>query len=168
MIQIVEDSSKSSNSISFFLSMFSNPSAGWVLMNSIYMIYFLPLSREPLTTTSTKFCASIGNFKSSANIAKFIFNENYNEQTFGQVKEVGIITSNFWINFGSHLTIFLVILIALPLLLIMYKLKLPKISLRADEMLSKYKYSYFIRFWLQNHFIIGVYSLICLTLVIHK
>ena len=148
--------------------MFSNPSAGWVLMNSIYMIYFLPLSREPLTTTSTKFCASIGNFKSFFNIAELFLDEDNNEQTFDELRKVGIKTSNFWINTGAYFTFLLGITLASPFIFLISKLKIPIISLKTKEIFLNYKYSFFIRFWLQNYLIIGVYSLISLTLVIDK
>ena len=112
-----------------------------------------------------KFCKAISGYYSIPNIFEFFIDKNLIDPPFEQAIKIGIESSVLLINIGSELTLLLTLLISWPLLRLIYSLKILYLNKKLDQLLGLFKYSVFIRFWLQNHLIIGIYSLINLKLV---
>ena len=160
IIKNVEESTYSSNIISFSFSMFTNPSAGWVLLNSVRSIYFLPLSKTSLTPTAYSFCKAIGNSKSNFNLFTLFKISSKDDKIFEGAKKLGIESTFLWINLGSDLTILFIVILIYPALKFLKNIKKFSIDTKVLKILSLYKYAFFIRFYIQSSLIIGIYAFI--------
>jgi hypothetical protein len=158
IIKKVRTVGQSSSLISFCLAMLTNPSAGWVLQNNIQMIAFLPLSSNPLTPAVNQFCKALINFYSPVNLPSRYLNKDLTSSPSIQAKKIGIKTIDLWINIGTYITIFVGILLLFPIVLLISKLNLGKISQKFQEFKFKYKFSVFLRFWLQSQLVIGFFT----------
>ena len=168
VIERVEESSETSTFTFIALAFIGNPSAAWVLINTIQMIYFLPFGQSPLTPASIKICKSLGKFNGQYNAAKYIFGKSSLESTNTVAKKLGIESSEFFMNFGSNISILVAIIFLYPLVFGLSKSRFGRISEKIKDIEANYKYSFFIRFWLQNILPIGFFSILCYFSVIHK
>ena len=149
-----------SSFLAILLSLLSNPSTAWLLLNTIQIIHFLPLSKFDLTTTSVRICKTFGQFNLIPNLPELILNPNCSTMSSELADKIGIQTTNFWINVGSEVTFLLGMIVLLPVLLVIKRYNLGFISKKVNDVVIDYRYSVFIRFWLQSHLAVGVYSLI--------
>ena len=94
-------------SSSIGLSIVSNPSTAWTLINTLQFINYLPLNNQKLTPTIYKFCTAIGDYNWLPNVAEYVFTSSSSSKPFDEASRIGIETSVFFINTGP---IFIVLL----------------------------------------------------------
>ena len=160
LITQAQKSSKTSNSVSILLSLLTNPSSAWLLMNTIQLLKFLPLSQIPLTPAVEQYCQAIGEFNIIPNLPEFLSSSDNSSAPSNLNKKIGIKSKIIWINIGSELSLLFGLIILLPFLIILKRFHLKYLSKYVNLVLSKYKYSIFIRFWLQVHLLVGVFGFI--------
>ena len=165
MIETIKKSSKISNSIAILLSFIGNPSLAWLLISTLQIIYLMPLSEVSLTPAVNKFCKTVSQYNIIFNTFELFIDKNAVDPPFDPASKIGIESAVVLINIGSELTLLIILIIVWPFLKILSFYEITKIDAKLKELISSYKFSIFIRFWLQNHLIIGVYSLINLKSV---
>ena len=98
----------------------------------------------------------------------YAFGNNDTSVPYTEASNFGMDTSVFWVNMGKNITIFLGIVALWPFIYLLSLLKLGKVALKFGNILKNYKYSVFLRFWIQAYLDVGFFSLIQLKAVIHK
>ena len=146
------------NPTSIFLSLLTNPSFAWLLINTLKIIYFIPLSRNPLTPAVVRFCRSVTDYNIMPNIPELYIKNNSTTLPFKEARDIGIDSSIVLINLESEITLLSLVVLTLPLILILAIFKLNCLNKFLILCRKNLRYSFFIRFWLQNHLILGVYS----------
>ena len=144
----------------------SNPAASWVLVNTIHMIVYMPLNSLPYSKRIKDFARSIGSFNLIPNFIEMIFSGNSTSLPYFEARDFGFSTSLFWINFGKNFIIFLFFVMCIPIIFGFSKIK--KIENVCARMMSNYKYTFFLRFWIQIYLEIGIFALIQMTSVNYK
>ena len=161
LIKKTESTSLSLNIGTISLALLSNPSAAWVLLTTIQFLYFLPLGQSSLTHGSVKLCKAIGKFNGKMNLPKMLYKENSLSLPSSKAREIGIDTSDFWINLGSDITLLIGIIVLFPFVLLLSKLKIRFLSSKFQKIKEYYRYSVFLRFFIQKNLAIGIFSFIC-------
>jgi hypothetical protein len=146
-------------------SLMSNPSAAWALLNTIQIIIFLPLGSNSLSQTILDFCDSFSGYNLLPSVFSYFLNEDDMTEPYLEARKYGISTSVFLMNFGSTLLPLIVGIFLWPLFWLLSLCKIGKISSIAKKKLLDYKYSFFIRFWIQAYLEAGIYSIINLQSV---
>ena len=143
----------------------SNPAAAWALINSIQIVIYLPINSNPLTPGLQAFCTGVGHFNLMPNIMAYVFNKSDTSPPYNEASNFGIDTSVFWVNIGQNTSIFLGLIAIWPFVYLMSKLKVGKIAVKFGNFLHNYKYSVFLRFWIQSYLDVGFFSLVQLKSV---
>lgn len=147
------------------VSMASNPSNLWTLLNTIQLIKFLPLSQEKLPDSIEKLCLGLGYLNLIPNLFEYVFASDSASEPDERLKAVGIKTLMFWINVGPSAIYFIIGMISWPIIFIISNLDLGEFALKTKKILLNYRYNFFIRFWIQNFVEINLFSLISLLSV---
>ena len=147
-------------------SLMSNPAAAWSLVNSIQLIIFLPLNNNKMTPTLRTFLSGFSGYNLLPNYFERIFNGRSCTEPYLEARKYGIKSSVFFLNTGKIFCIFIIILLIWPVILVLSKCEIGKITAKAIKILGNYKYSFFLRFWIQSYLEILVYSLIQLKSVL--
>ena len=161
IIKKTESASSSMNFGTICLALLSNPSAAWVLLNTIQLIYFLPIGQNSLTPGSIELCKAIGNFNGKMNLPKMFYNNKSLSLNHSKARAVGIYISDIWINLGSDITLLIGIIVLFPFVLLISKLKIRYLSNKFQKIKDYYRYSIFLRFFIQKNLAIGIFSFIC-------
>ena len=152
--------SQASTSTSVGLSIISNPASAWVLINTLQLIIYLPISSNNLSQNLRDFCASFGDFNLLPNLFLYMFSESSSSRPSKNEREVGIDTSVFFINAGKNFTLLISFVFLYPLIFILWKLQLGKLSQRLLKILKNYKYGIFIRYLIQSYLDLLIFSII--------
>ncbi|OMJ90959.1 hypothetical protein SteCoe_6627 [Stentor coeruleus] len=142
------------------ISIVSNPAAVWALINTLQLIYYLPLGSTPMTKGLQVFCSSLGNYNIIPNPMSIFFSYNLTTSPYHEANDFGLETSVFLINIGPNLLILFSFIILWPLLFLLSKLATGWIKRKSNTLLIKYKYRFFIRFWTQVYIDIIIYAFI--------
>ena len=157
---------KSAVAISVAIGIISNPASAWILINTIQFITYLPLGSNQLTPNLNQFCTSIGGNVLIPNIFIKIFKDDSTSSPYNNALQYGLSTSVFWINIGPDIMNLLIFLAPFPIIYILSKLLQGKISSKFSLLLDNYKYSVFLRYWIQSYLDIGIFSFVQLRSVI--
>ena len=111
IIEKAESASSTMNIASISLALISNPSAAWVLLNTILIIYFLPLSYQVLTPGIIKICKAMSNLQGNINVPKMILDSQSSRNILKNARKIGIHSSNIFINLGSDITLLIGIML---------------------------------------------------------
>jgi Sec-independent protein translocase protein TatA len=149
-------------------SLISNPAAAWALLNTIQLLIFLPLNINEMTPNVRKFLKGFQGYNILPNFFEKIINSKASSEPYQEAKNFGLVTSMFLINAGKILTILIVALLLWPLAIVVSRSKAGNFSLKALKILGNFKYSFFLRFWIQGFLEILVFSLVQLRSVIFK
>jgi hypothetical protein len=142
------------------VSMISNPASAWLLINTLQLILYLPISKNSLTPGIRKFCTSFGDINFLPNPIQYIFSKSSTEKPSKNQQNTGIETSVFLINGGQNLGVILMLLVLYPFILIISKMPLGRITLAMFKMLKNYKYGIFLRYWIQAYLDLGIFALV--------
>jgi hypothetical protein len=144
----------------------SNPAASWALIGTLQLLPYIPLSSNYDENVTRLFFTSVGAFNVLPNFLINFFSENSASEPSEEIKSAGIKTSVFWINVGKIVLPFIILIILWPFILVLSKFKLGKFSLKFEKLLENYRYSVFIKFWIQAYIDLAVFSIIALKAVI--
>ncbi|OMJ84345.1 hypothetical protein SteCoe_14570 [Stentor coeruleus] len=162
----VTSSAKAVVSIGIGCAIISNPSSIWALLSTFQLISYIPLGGNPLTPKLYNFFSSFGKYNIFPNAGLYIFSPNATTEPYLQARKLGNTSSVFWLNSGQLFTSFFTVLCFLPIFYFFSKCKLLENSPKITKIFANYKYSFFIRFWIQAYLDIGVCAIIQLRSVI--
>ena len=158
--------SQAAVSTSLGSALLSNPAAAWAMINTIQIIAYIPISANPLTPNLQAFYNGLNNYNSLIpNPMAYAFSSNSTSPPYTEASNYGINTSVFWVNIGNDATSFLFLLGLWPFMYVLSKLKLGKIALKFAKYLGNYRYSVFLRFWIQAYLDAAFYAIIQLKAV---
>ena len=129
----------------------SNPATTWVLINNIQVVSYIPISDNPLTPTLNNCFQSFGSMHLIPSISKVFFSPSNDTGPYTQAGNYGFSTDIFLYNAGSYILTFLGALLSWPLVYLFSKCRLGGISTKFQKVLISYRYSFFIRFWIQGY-----------------
>ena len=152
-------------SAAFTSTLFTNPASCWVLLNNIQLISYFPLCSIDFSQEMIDFYQGIGNYNPIPDVFKSILSETSSEAPNEKCKRVGITTTVFWANFGKNVISLVGYLCLIPIILIGLIFK----SLRGKcfKLLKNYRYSLFIRFFIQTYLEILLFSILQINSVFH-
>ncbi|OMJ83265.1 hypothetical protein SteCoe_15853 [Stentor coeruleus] len=153
--------------ISIGCGIISNPSSLWALLNTVQLVSYIPLSSNPLTPKLKVFLSSFGQYNIVPNAGYFIFSPNSSSEPYLEARRFGFQNSLFLLNTGQIFTNFFAVLCMWPLMLLISKLPYFSTVKKLEKLLSNYKYSFFIRFWIQAYLDIGICAIIQMRSVIY-
>ena len=154
----VKSAIKGVMSTTFATAMVSNPASCWILLNTLQIIIYLPLSPINFSVNILEFLQSIAGYSVLPNIMEFIFDTDSSSKPIDRFKRVGLKSSVFLINFGQSLFVLIVNIGIFPLILI--GARLPYVSEICTQLMKNYRYNLFIRFWIETYLELGLFSLI--------
>lgn len=162
----IKSTTKSVMTVTFASAMVSNPAACWILINTIQIIAYMPLTLLDYPSNILDFIQAIGDYSIIPNFMPKILNKDSSSQPIKRLQKSGIKSSVFWVNAGPN-TIILLLYIALSPFIYLGS-KLPYTHEKCQEMLNSFKYNLFIRFWTETYLEFGLFSLIQIESVIAK
>lgn len=157
--------SKSVITFSILSSVISNPAAAWALVSTLQIIPYIPIVKSGATSNIKVFCSAMGNFNMLPNVVEYIFDSNSASGPFEEAQNIGFTSSLFFINFGKQILIFIGTLLIWPIVKLFQIINLGMLSSKIKKILKNYKYSFFIRFWIQSILDVGFYAIIQLKSV---
>ena len=165
LIENFDSTSKAMVTTSIGISIVSNPAAAWAMIGTLQLLPYIPLSKYYNDEATIKFFTSAGGFNLIPNVMVYVFDMNSSSVPYERAKIIGIETSVFWINFGKIILLLLILICLWPFVTVASMWKIGKLTLKLLKFLKNYKYSLFLRFWIQAYLDIGVYSIIQLKSV---
>jgi nucleoid DNA-binding protein len=157
--------SRSLVAAAFAFSFISNPAAAWAMIGTLQLLPYIPLSENYDDLVSKTFLISAGSFNVLPNLMIYMFSDNSSSAPYKQARSIGIDTSVFWINIGELVLPLMVIVSFWPVIFLSSRLNYKPVTKKLEKVLKNYKFSVFIRFWIQSHLDIGIYSIINLKSV---
>lgn len=142
------------------ISMMSNPASAWILINTIQLISYLPISSSYLTSNIKDFCKGLAGFNLLPNPISYIFDEASSEPPTKTQQEVGIDSSVFWVNSGQNASVLIIMILLSPFFIFLSKLPYTSLSSRFSKILKNYRYGMFLRYWIQAYLDLGFFALI--------
>ena len=142
----------------FASAMVSNPASCWILINTIQIIIYLPLSPINYSTKILEFLQALAGYSILPNLMEYMFDAETSSKPIQRFQRVGLSTTVFWINIGQNFVMLIFNLSIWPFLIL--GSKFPYISGPCFKLLQNYKYSLFLRFWIEVYLELGLFSLI--------
>lgn len=169
IVQAIVNSSSTSIKVSISSSivaaLVSNPSFLWSLMNCLDIMSYLPLSSLPYTDSLVSYFTTLGSLNVFPNPADYFFTISNTSEPYLEGKRFGFETSYFLYNSGLLLSYFIISISLIPLFYLGSLVLKNSIRAKCIRYLKKYKYRFFLRFWVQGFLNIGVLSIIQLRSV---
>jgi hypothetical protein len=125
-------------------------SSAWVLINSIQIIGFIPMTNVELLIGLSSFLKSVLDLKSIPNLFKYFISDD-SPLNFQSARRVGKHSSLFLVNGGQLITILLLMLALWPGIYFTSKAPYAKMARRLCEVSANYKWSFFIRFVIEGY-----------------
>lgn len=157
--------SNSLSSFSLLSSIVSNPAASWGILSTLQIIPYIPIVKSETSTNIEKFCLSIGNYNVIPNVMEYVFESSSASEPSEEAKKIGFTSSLFFINSGQIVVIFIANILLWPILKFFSLISLGVMTLKFKKLLRNYKYSFFIRFWIQSSLDVGFFAIIQLKSV---
>ncbi|OMJ73000.1 hypothetical protein SteCoe_28427 [Stentor coeruleus] len=168
IVQRTEAATQVTVNSAIFCAILSNPATAWMLINTIQLIQYFILSKNPLTPGIRGFLKALGGFNIIPNLSELIFSKNATSSPYDQALESGIETSMFWINTWPFFVFLFVGILVVPVLFMIRRLNMLGLNKKASKILKNYRYSFFIRFWIQSYLDIGIAAFIQLHSSVNK
>jgi hypothetical protein len=162
--QAVKSTIKGIMASSFASAMMSNPASCWVLINTIQVIIYLPLCPLKYSMEILEFLQALAGYSIVPNILELFFDAKASSKPIDRVQRVGLTSTVFWVNIGPSAVILIVYIALLPFAFV--GSKLPYISETCLNFLKNFRYSIFIRFWIEVYLEAGIFALIQIQSVI--
>ena len=155
---------KSSVTTLFLTLIVTNPASLWVFLNTIQLITLFPMASIDFSEKLLEFFRAIGSYNPIPKFSNIFSPSKVSKVPNEKILRVGITTYVFWENFMQDVIVLIVYMILFPFL---------KLGVRSNKIKSfcllyikKYKFSVFIRFIIQTHLEITIFSLIQIKYVI--
>ena len=160
----IKSTTQSVLTASFASAMVSNPAACWILINTIQIISFLPLSAVNFSEDIIEFIQAIGGYSVIPNWIALFFNKDASGEPSDRAKILGVKSSVFWVNFGSSLLLLMAYIVFAPFIYL--GMWVPKVYKYCENWIRNYKYNLFLRFWIEVYLEIGIFALIQIEAVL--
>ena len=138
---------------------FNSPKTLWSLINTLMFIIYLPLNQKLLTSAMNKLCQNLLSIQLVPNFLLYIIDVN-DSNLPKELKDCGMESFRFWVNFGSSLTILASFIVFWPFFICLSKFQVKWLSEKCENYVKNYKFNFFIKFWLQSYLEIGIFALI--------
>jgi hypothetical protein len=142
------------------LSFISNPAATWAIINTIQLVQYLPLSDNPLTVGLRAFFTGLGGYNIVPSPIGTFLNPSATSDPYPEALNYGISSSVFWVNIGPECITFFTILALWPVVYVLSKFRRFRTTAKIIKMLGNYRYSFFVRFWIQVYLDVGFYAIV--------
>ena len=162
--QSVKTTVKTVITSSFVAAMVSNPAACWILINTIQIIIYMPIANLDFTPELLQFLKAISGYNIVPNLIDDFFDSKTTTEPIDREKRSGIDSTVFWINMGPSLLMLVVYIGFIPFLVLGTKVRY--LRDRCKKYIENYKFSFFIRFWIQSFMDFGIFALIQVNSVI--
>lgn len=146
--------------------LFNNPSTAWVFINTLELITYLPLGSVAYTENLVEFFTFLGGVNIVPNPSELFFTITNQSTPYKEARNYGFKTSYFIINAGPIIGSFIVFICLIPVCYFGSKLKWGKFAVESTKILMNYRYSFFVRFWIQSYLSLGILSLVQIKSVI--
>lgn len=147
------------------VGLISSPSFLWALMNTKDILAYLPLNRIPYTERVVEAFPTVGTLNFAYNPGKYIFTLSSSPEPYLEARHFGIKTTYFLHNCGMWFTFLILYVSVIPIIYIGTHIKKDFISKKCETLLSNYRYSFFLRFWVQGYMNLGFLSIVQLRSV---
>ena len=129
----------------------SNPSSLWLIINTVQILSFIPVTNAPLTSRLDVFFKGLNNIEIMPNPFDFFEHSEEGNNTHAPSKDYGYETNLFLKNSGQSLTLLFIVLVALPLVWGFSKCKSERIRKVFLGILREYRYGVMVRFWIEAY-----------------
>ena len=165
LIGIFQTITKVIVTVSIGISFISTPAASWAIIGTLQLLPYIPLSEFYNNTSTIQFFVAADDLTLIPNCMVYIFDRNSSTTPYDRAKISGIDTSVFWINIGKIVLPLIFFICLWPFMAIASKFNMGKLTLKLLKLLENYKYSLFLRFWIQAYIDIEASSIIQLKSV---
>ena len=149
--------------IAIALASLSNPSSLWAMLNTIQLIYYMPLNSVPYTDLLRETTDSLIDYSIVPNIFSIVSCPAATSPPSKNVKRFGIKSSVLLLNSGPIWLSFISSLISITFIFILTKILDSSIKLK--KLYSKLKFNLLIRFWIEAYLDLGLLAFIQTTSV---
>lgn len=146
----------------------SNPASTWVLISSIQLLSYIPLGNTEITSKIKELFSGLMSPNIFPNPFSGFIQLPQTLKAYPEAFHYGIETDSFIYNTGFLILNFFVILGVLPLIILISKIKIRFIQTKCDTLLHNYRYSVFLRYWIQSYLDLGIFAVINLRSVIDR
>ena len=143
---------------SFVSSACTNPAAFWVFINTIQIIMYMPLANLDFSRRLLEFIRALRGFSLIPNYFEYFFNSSLSPAPNRRQRNTGISSTVFWVNIGPNTLILVFYVGMFPVLFIGSRVR--KLSDLCKNLMGNYKFSIFIRFWVESYLELGIFSFI--------
>ena len=150
----------------FATAVVSNPASCWILLNTIQLITYFPLCSIDFSEDMLGFFQGIGSYNAMPAYVKSSISTTSSKAPNERIQRIGIHSSVFIANFGKNALVLFVYIALVPI--IFAGLILKPLRQRCIKMLQNYKFSVFIRFFIQTYLDIVLFSVIQILSVTPK
>ncbi|OMJ66638.1 hypothetical protein SteCoe_36451 [Stentor coeruleus] len=147
-------------SASIASGLFNNPSTAWVFINTLELLTYLPLGSVSYTENLVEFFTFLGGISIVPNPSEIFFTITNQSTPYKEARNYGFKTSYFIINSGPIIGSFIAFICLIPVCYFGSKLKWGKFAVESSKILLNYRYSFFVRFWVQSYLSLGILSLV--------
>ena len=141
----------------------SNPSGLWIMLNTIQLLSYLSISNNPLTPTLRGFFKGLNLTVGIPSLFNLVIESSQSPNTDKYSNDYGFKSKLFLINAGLTITIFCSLLVAWPFIWLLSKCKASWVEKACKFLLKKYKFTLFIRFWVQSYMDLAIVCFIQLS-----
>ena len=134
----------------------SNPSGFWLMLNTLQLLTYIPLSNNPLTPGLKGFFKGLNLAINVPSVFDTLIEESESPNTEKQSNEYGFKSKFFLINAGLTVMIFCFLLVMWPFIWMFSECKVAWIQKLCNSLLEKFKFSLFIRLWIQRYLDIAI------------
>ncbi|CAG9321670.1 unnamed protein product [Blepharisma stoltei] len=141
-----------------------DPSCLWTTLNTLQVLSFITLSGIPLSSSLYSFLNSLNSYDVIPNLYEILAPESDGKTPYKEAKEFGYKTDLILLNAGNLLTVFSAIMAVYPAIIFFSQCSNKWFGKMFTGILKHYKYSVFLRFWIQSYLDIGAPAVIGLLI----
>ncbi|CAG9314446.1 unnamed protein product [Blepharisma stoltei] len=128
-----------------------NPASLWSMMNILNYIAYLGLTKIPMTDSFYAFVTSMNGSYYLPNLFEYFIDKSQGTAPYTQAIKYGYDTDLFLINVGSAITALGAIVASLPVVYFLSNCSQRYLAKKLAGILKNYKWSVFVRFWIQSY-----------------
>ncbi|CAG9329647.1 unnamed protein product [Blepharisma stoltei] len=137
-----------------------NPACLWSMLNTLNYISYLGLTKIPMSESLYAFIISLNGNYYLPNLFELIIDEDQGTEPYAQAKKYGYDTDLLLLNSGSALTTLGAIIASLPVIYFLSRCSHRYLARKLAGLIKNYKWSVFVRFWIQSYLDISASALI--------
>ncbi|CAG9335769.1 unnamed protein product [Blepharisma stoltei] len=146
--------------VSFFTP---NPSGFWSMISIMQVIYYLGLSKIPMSESFASFLEDLNAVRYFPNLFSAFIDYDEGISPYDEAVKFNYKSDIAFLNAGSDLTIFIITSVACIFIYAMIKISNSYISGALSAIFKYFKYSIFLRFWIQTYLDVGIAAILSLS-----